>query len=119
MSLDEVRGLREELERHLREKPLAVPDELVSMLRAAAVGAPLETEDGISLPPWRIGKIDLSKAIEVELTWTIDLGHESGVRSWFVARTRRTHSGWQVQAVSFTNSRSASGDSAPRRDRNA
>jgi hypothetical protein len=88
LSLDEARSLGRVLGHYLKIAPLAeVPSDLVSMLRTQVVGDPLETADGLMIPPWRFGR---RTERGLELIWTIDLGHESGTRRWS-SRSRSSH----------------------------
>ena len=110
LTLEEVRGLGQELERYLRsEAPLEVPVDRAAELRAWRVGEPFEGPDGVSLPPWRIAT---QPTEGVELTWTIDLGHESGTRVWLVANVDRVPGGgWKVRGVSLAHAHRARGAS--------
>jgi hypothetical protein len=100
MTRDDVRSLADELARFLRDEPLAVPTDLVVMLRDQVIGEPRADADGIHhLPPWRLRPTTTG----VELTWTIDLGHDSGVRRWFVATADRAATGWIVRGVSLAH----------------
>lgn len=105
LELEDVRRLRNEVARYLRDGPLDVPGELVAMLRACVVGEVIGLPDGICFPPFRLGQVDVSTATLLEPTWTMDLGHESGKRRWFVAHAERVASGWHVCSIRYVEAR--------------
>lgn len=96
LDLADARALGHELQRHLKEAPLAVPSEAEALLRGCVVGEATDGPDGVWLPPWRFVAVTPT---EVELTWTIDLGHDSGRRQWFAARAARAPAAWLITAV--------------------
>jgi hypothetical protein len=105
ISLEDARRIADALARHLRDRALdGITADDVARLRAANISEPVETADGIAIPPWHINAGDNE---HVELTWTIDLGHESGVRRWFVARVTRDGDEWAVRSVSAAYARRA------------
>jgi hypothetical protein len=79
-----------------------LPDNIVAMVREWQIGEPLQLEDGLLLPPWRITK---QTSAGVELTWTLDLGHESGTRVWLVARVDRLATSWKARSVHLVHAR--------------
>ena len=85
------------LAEHLRDAPLAelAPEDRAT-LRGVGVGAPITTADGTLLPQWRLAMVDGQRA---ELTWTVDLGHVTGVRRWYTAHARRAGDDWIVTRV--------------------
>jgi len=106
LTLAEARSIAPVLGRHLKTAPLEeVHGEWVRPLRQWQVGEPVASGDGSwLLPPWRVARVTREG---VELTWTLDLGHESGVRTWYSAWVERAASGWRVQRVRVVRMRRA------------
>jgi hypothetical protein len=99
MTIEDTRKLRDELARFSKtnEHPHLPPD-VAARLRDQVPGEPVQLDDVLSIPPWRLTK---QSGDGVELTWTLDLGHESGTRLWLIADVERLPDGWNVRTVTL------------------
>jgi hypothetical protein len=97
MTIEELRELRDELARFSQtsEYQNLEPD-VAARLREEVLGEPLRLDDALYIPPWELTK---QSSDGVELTWTLDVGHESGTRLWLIADVDRLTNGWKVHAV--------------------
>lgn len=101
MTPEQARELRSELARFLRTSDHAdVDHEIATQLREQQLGQPIQLEDGLQIAPWQLSN---QTNAAVELTWTLDLGHESGTRRWLVAHVDRLPTGWKVREISLAH----------------
>ena len=101
VTLDQARALRGVLAAYLQgTKPLAVSDDSAQLLRETLIGEPLQLDDGLAIPPWQLAAATDGGVV---LTWTIDPGHESGTRSWFVVGADRVGDGWKVRELGLAH----------------
>jgi hypothetical protein len=100
MTIEEARKLRDELARFSKTNDPQLPPDLAARLRDQVPGEPMQLDDVLSIPPWQVTEQSSDGA---ELTWTLDLGHESGTRLWLIADVERLPDGWKVRTVTLAH----------------
>jgi hypothetical protein len=101
MTIEEARKLRDELARFSKTKKHPhLPPDMAARLRDEVLGEPLQLADVLYITPWQLTN---QSSDGVELTWTLDLGHESGTRLWLIADVERLPNGWKVRTVTLTH----------------
>jgi hypothetical protein len=101
MTIEEARKLRDELARFSQSSEYPdLASDMAARLREQVLGEPLQLEHALHIPPWQV---TTQSDDGVELTWTQDLGHESGTRLWLIANVERLPNGWKVRAVTLAH----------------
>ena len=97
MTMEDVRALRDELARFSKTpEHQDLPPDIATRLRDAVLGEPVRLDDDLYIPPWQLTE---QSADAVELSWTLDQGHESGTRLWLIAHVERVANGWKVREM--------------------